>query len=220
MKIKLSFTILLVVAFIAVLFFPTQKVSKIEKLRNQHSEYLKNHDFNESLKLTKPERKKLGIPPNKYFEEQYLLEINPATGEAEFDKKFALQKKLLGQSSFKSIPGSDDNAWVERGPNNVPGRTRAILFDPNDASGERVFAGGVSGGLWVNDNISNQNSGWVRVGIPENLAVSSISVDPNNSQIMYLGTGESYVQGDATGNGIYRSMDGGTSWTNVFASNN
>ena len=71
----------------------------------------------------------------------------------------------------------------------MPGRTRAMLFDPNDATNKRVFAGGVSGGLLVNNDITNQSSAWTRVGIPENLAVSSITVDPNNSQIMYLGTG-------------------------------
>jgi hypothetical protein len=40
--------------------------------------------------------------------------------------------------------------WIERGPYSIGGRTRAIMYDPNDATGKRVFAGGVSGGLWVN----------------------------------------------------------------------
>ena len=143
--------------------------------------------------------------------------MNPATGRAEFEKKFAIQEALNKNNRFlKNVPGSDDNAWVERGPNNVPGRTRAMLFDPNDATGKRVFAGGVSGGLWVNNDITSTSSSWTRVGIPENLAVSSITVDPNNSQIMYLGTGESYVQGNVNGNGIWKSSNGGSSWAHIF----
>jgi hypothetical protein len=44
--------------------------------------------------------------------------------------------------------------WTERGPNNIGGRTRALLVDPNDPSGETVWAGSVSGGLWLTRGIS------------------------------------------------------------------
>ena len=189
---------------------------KIENLRNKHINFLSNHPYNKSLKLSKEERKTQSLPPNAYFEQQYLLEMNPRTGIPDFDKKFQLQDELLKNKFQKNVPGTDNNSWIERGPSNVPGRVRAMLFDPNDPTGKRVFAGGVSGGLWVNNDITNQNSAWARVGIPENLAVSSITVDPNNPQIMFLGTGESYVQGQVNGNGIYRSTDGGSSWVHVF----
>ena len=44
------------------------------------------------------------------------------------------------------VPGeSAEMAWKERGPNNVGGRTKGIMFDPNDSTDETVFAGGVSG---------------------------------------------------------------------------
>lgn len=42
--------------------------------------------------------------------------------------------------------------WEERGPRNVGGRTRTLVFDPNDPSGKRLWAGSVSGGLWVAEN--------------------------------------------------------------------
>jgi hypothetical protein len=218
MKTKITFFIIIIIAVGAVLFSlnGNDKENEIDKLRQQHAEFLKNHPYNKTLSLTKSERKKLGIPPNKYFEEQYLLEMNPATGRAEFEKKFALQNELLKNNLQKNVPGTDTNAWEERGPNNVPGRSRAMLFDPNDATGKRVFAGGVSGGLWVNNDITSSTSAWTRVGIPENLAVSSITVDPNNSQIMYLGTGESYSGASGFGNGIFKSINGGTTWENVF----
>ncbi len=44
--------------------------------------------------------------------------------------------------------------WTERGPSNIGGRTRALLVDPNDPSGESVWAGSVSGGLWLTRGIS------------------------------------------------------------------
>jgi photosystem II stability/assembly factor-like uncharacterized protein len=47
-----------------------------------------------------------------------------------------------------------DPQWQERGPTNVGGRTRALLIDPNDPSGQTVWAGSVSGGLWYTRGIS------------------------------------------------------------------
>ena len=218
MKKKITLSILVLAVLLIAVIVGTNNDSKteIELLREQHANFLKKHPYNKTLELSKAERKQLGIPPNKYFEQEYLREMNPRTGRAEFEKKLALQQELNQSGSFKNVPGSDSNAWVERGPNDVPGRTRAILFDPNDNTNRRVFAGGVSGGLWVNDNITSTSSSWTRVGIPENLAVSSITVDPNNSNIMYLGTGESYVQGQVNGNGIWKSTNGGSSWTQIF----
>lgn len=46
-----------------------------------------------------------------------------------------------------------DVHWSERGPNNVGGRTRAIMIDPNDPTGKTIWAGSVSGGLWKTTDI-------------------------------------------------------------------
>lgn len=79
-----------------------------------------------------------------------------------------------------------------------------------------MYAGGVSGGLWKNTNISDINSVWSYVGISENLSVSSIAVDPNNSNIWYVGTGESYTGADAVGNGLWKTTDGGATWNQIY----
>ncbi len=218
MRIKrVPFLLAIVALIISIVFIKSEENTAIDSLREKHVEFLTTHSYNNTMKLSRTDRKAQGLPPNAYFEQQYLLEMNPRTGKTDFEKKFLLQEALLQNKIFqKNVPGSDNNAWVERGPTNVPGRTRAILFDPNDASNERVFAGGVSGGLWVNDDVTTRSNPWERVGIPENLAVSSITFDPNNTQIMYVGTGESYVQGQVNGNGIWKSTDGGTSWSHIF----
>lgn len=189
------------------------KNTDINKLRSQHIEFLKNHPFQKIGKLPKKERKAQGLPPNAFFEQKYLSEINPTTGRTHQENILKLQKKL---NRSKRAPGEVDNNWVERGPDNVGGRTRALIFDPNDTTNETVFAGGVSGGLWKNTKISDPANKWVRVGIPENLAVSCIAVDPNNSKIFYVGTGESYVNGDANGDGLWKTVDGGSTWAKIF----
>lgn len=188
-----------------------------DQTRKQHAEFLKNHPFSKTMYLSKKERKLLGLPPNAYFEQEYLNEINPTTGRTHPENIVEVQK-MLNQKQSKRVPGDEpNNPWVERGPNNRGGRVRAVLFDPNDASHKRVFAGGVSGGLWVNNDITDANSSWQQVGISDNLPVTCIAVDPNNSQIMYLGTGESYTSDNGMGNGVWKSTNGGVTWVNVFS---
>jgi len=200
-------------------FFSTQnkeQTTSFDQLRDHHQALIDQHPYSKTQLLTKNERKSMGLPPNAYFEQQYLLQMNPITGKVETEKLYAVQQKLNDALLNKNTPGNEDNMWEERGPFNVPGRTRAILFDPNDSEHHRVFAGGVSGGLWKSENITTASSLWERVGIPENLAISAITADVNNPQNMFIGTGESYVQGSVNGNGIWRSTDGGTTWNHVF----
>ncbi|MEZ7992878.1 MAG: T9SS type A sorting domain-containing protein [Flavobacteriaceae bacterium] len=211
--------LLLTIAILSITFIYNYatKESPTEKLRKQHAAFLASHPYNETLELTKSERKAKGIPPNKYFEQEYLNEINPATGRTHKRELLQLQARLNAERLEEKAPGDAvNNPWVERGPDNVGGRTRALLFDPNDPTQETVYAGGVSGGLWKNTNISDINSVWSYVGISENLSVSSIAVDPNNSNVWYVGTGESYTGADAVGNGLWKTTDGGATWNQIY----
>jgi hypothetical protein len=195
--------------------------TKIEVLRKKHETFLNNSPFKKVMALTKQERKAMGIPPNKFYEQEWELSMNPETGRPHSENLDVIRNQLINQrqqilESGRTPGDGTDNNWVERGPNNVGGRVRAVMFDPNDTTFKTVFAGGVSGGLWKNTDITSASSTWTRVNIPENLSVSAITVDPINSSIFYLGTGESYVGGDVNGNGVWKSINGGTSWTKVF----
>jgi hypothetical protein len=200
------------------------QLTEVEILRAKHAEFLKNSPFRNSIHLSRKDRKGRGLPPNPYYERLWELTMNPALGYPTLEKINQLQDDIYAsQNSLTGVrtqraPGDSavDNPWVERGPNNIGGRTRVLVFDPNDNSHNRVFAGGVSGGLWVNQNITNANSSWTLVSsVPGHLNVSSFAVDPNNSQIMYLGTGEQYTFGAAVGNGVYKSTNGGNSWVKL-----
>ncbi|MDZ4148424.1 MAG: T9SS type A sorting domain-containing protein [Flavobacteriaceae bacterium] len=200
------------------------QLTEAEVLRAKHAEFLKNSPFRNSIHLSRKDRKGRGLPPNPYYERLWELTMNPALGYPTLEKINQLQDEIYAsQNSLTGVrpqraPGDSavDNPWVERGPNNIGGRTRVLVFDPNDATHKRVFAGGVSGGLWVNQDITNANSSWALVNsVPGHLNVSAFAVDPNNPQIMYLGTGEQYTFGAAVGNGVYKSTNGGDSWVKL-----
>ena len=178
MKKRVLLFFVLAITTLVVYTVSTQK-STTKKTQEKHAAFLKSHPYNTTLQLTKKERKAKGMPPNKYFEQEYLLEMNPNTGKTYPENIFKIQKQLESQRKLQRVPGDgSDNMWVERGPNNIGGRTRVVLFDPNDATHKRVFAGGVSGGLWVNNDITRATTSWTRVGIDENLSISCITVDP------------------------------------------
>ena len=209
----------LLASFIAVLVVTIS--NKEPTLEELHQIHLQKIDSNKPGKLTKRERFKKGLPPNQFHEQIYELTINPATGTPDYDSKLRLQRKIEeGRKEGKpfAVPGESlAQPWYEIGPNDQAGRSRAALWDLNDGTNRAVFAGGVSGGLWNNGNITSGASNWTKVaGVPGNLAVSVIVQDPNDTNIMYLGTGESYTTGDATGNGIYKSTDGGGNWTLIY----
>ena len=157
MKKKLLLSIALFAA-IAFAYNALTQQTEIEELRGKHATFLKNHSFNKTMDSSKKERKALSLSPNAYFEQEYLNEINPATGRTHKRELLQLQEELNSERLAQRAPGdATDNAWEERGPDNVGGRTRVVLFDPNDVSQETVYAGGVSGGLWKNSKISDDH---------------------------------------------------------------
>ncbi len=188
----------------------------VDELKEKYSNFLRNHPFAKTKVLPKKERKALGIPPNAFYEQEWLYTADPSLGRPTPEVTLQLQMQLEQLEQTGRVPGDGmDNQWVERGPDNVGGRTRVLMFAPGSTT--KVFAGGVSGGLWVNENITSSTSVWQQVnGVPSNLAVSCMTIDPNNSNIMYIGTGEVYTWGAVNGNGVYKSIDGGVNWRHIY----
>ncbi len=226
-KVLLTITVLAAFSAIAYLVYDsqTETISSVETLREKHANYLANSPFKETQKLSRTERKAMGLPPNAYNEQMWELTMDPSTGRPMPERVMELQKELREERALsRGVGGEGANPWVNRGPNNQGGRTRAIMFDPNDVGNadpnedyNRVFAGGVSGGLWVNEDITDANESWTLItGIQANISATVMVADPNNSNVFYVGSGESYVSGDAVGRGIWKSEDAGVTWNLIF----
>ncbi|MFN8288072.1 MAG: T9SS type A sorting domain-containing protein [Chitinophagales bacterium] len=99
--------------------------------------------------------------------------------------------------------------WEELGPDNIGGRTRAILIDKRDASNNTVYAGGVGGGMWKS---TDGGSTWTSLPQWKQwLAVSCITQGPGPDYPIYVGTGEGLAQivgtsfnSGSMGNGIFK----------------
>jgi photosystem II stability/assembly factor-like uncharacterized protein len=92
------------------------------------------------------------------------------------------------------------------------GRAVAVSGVPGD--GTTFYSGSVDGGVW-----KTTNAGTTWKPIFDNQPVASIgalAVAPSDPKVIYVGTGESDIRSDlASGNGVYKSTDGGDTWQKV-----
>ena len=94
---------------------------------------------------------------------------------------------------------------------NSGGRVTSLALDPTNTSGQVVYAGTASGGVWKS---VDGGANWTPLTDHQaSLAIGSIAVDATG-QVIYAGTGEGNISGDQQpGQGILKSTDGGATWT-------
>ena len=152
--------------------------------------------------------------------QEYLKTFDPETGNVPkkrlVDAYHHTRELQREQASYRNTNAVME--WETDG-SDMGGRTRAIMFDPNDVENKKVWAGGVTGGLWYVDDFTNLENEWVPVGdFWSNLAISCITYDPNDTETFYIGTGEAqtariiYRESSGVGAGIFKSTDAGQTW--------
>ena len=99
--------------------------------------------------------------------------------------------------------------WDFAGPENIGGRISDIEYNPLDPL--IVYAGAATGGVF-----KSQDGGWTWQAIFDDqamLSVGDIAVDPVNTNIIYVGTGEANGgHNNFPGGGVYKSIDAGNTW--------
>ncbi len=224
---KVSYALIAGLISAATLFFlwPSQGA------RQEYEAYLRTHPFKQVMaEKNKQQGEEQGDRPDLAKMQDFFRTMNPQIKRPTPEKLFAINETTARlrdhQSATARTQGtlsiSTDTEWEERGPNNVGGRTRALMFDPNDATNKKVWAGGVSGGLWFNNDITDATSEWQKVDdFWDNLAITCIAHDPVNKQVFYVGTGEGWFNFDlVVGAGIWKSTNGGTTWTRLPSTEN
>lgn len=126
--------------------------------------------------------------------------------------------KVVNDNNLKSRGQAQVANWVPLGPTNVPtnglsyasagiGRVNCVRFDP--ANNNNIWIGTPGGGLWKS---TNGGTSWTtNTDAFSTLGIADIAIDPTNSNIMYIATGDA-DGGDTYSIGILKSTDGGATW--------
>ena len=129
-----------------------------------------------------------------------------------------LRRDVVKAAAKQSREKSNSLSWFELGPDNIGGRTRAIVPVGNNT----LYAGAVSGGLWKS---TNRGDNWTQMLTFPSLMVGSMAVAGDGT--LYVGTGSLFDGiggGDGgsefRGEGIWMSTDEGASWTTVEGTDN
>src|SRR5512143_3068924 len=101
--------------------------------------------------------------------------------------------------------------WRSIGPTRG-GRVLAVAGVPGETA--HFYFGGVNGGVWETNDAGRT---WKPIfdGQPIG-SIGALALAPSNPKVLYAGTGEADMRSDiAQGDGVYRSVDGGRTWTHV-----
>ena len=97
------------------------------------------------------------------------------------------------------------------GPALTSGRVIDLAVDPRDT---RVWYAATVGGVW-----KTTNAGTTFTPIfdeQKSFSIGTVTIDPNDSMVIWVGSGENNSQRSVSwGDGVYKSTDGGKTWTNV-----
>lgn len=146
------------------------------------------------------------------------------SGYFPYEQLYIEYNKLINQPKSASQTPFEAN-WQSFGPTQVPlqnngrkrgvGRINNVTFDPNND--DILWVGSPSGGLWKSvDGGQNWTS---NTDLLPNLGVSDIAIDPTNTNIMYIITGDRDAD-DTYAYGLMKSTDGGESWNTTGLSFN
>jgi photosystem II stability/assembly factor-like uncharacterized protein len=103
-------------------------------------------------------------------------------------------------------------SWREIGPASAGGRVAAVAGSATDP--KLYYIGAAGGGVWKSENGGQT---WDAVFEKEPVAaIGAVTIDPTDNQTVWVGTGESNPRNDVSyGDGVYKSSDGGKTWTNA-----
>ncbi len=133
----------------------------------------------------------------------FTISINAQKKNKKDIKKdnYLLKSSDLTSYKFRSI-----------GPAMISGRIIDIAVNPNNPS--EYYVAAASGGVF-----KTTNAGITFTPIfdkQKSYSIGCISIDPNNTNIIWVGTGENNSQRSVSwGDGVYKSLDGGLSWKNM-----
>jgi photosystem II stability/assembly factor-like uncharacterized protein len=115
-------------------------------------------------------------------------------------------KQIMDNSVRMTTP------WVLSGPTNIGGRITDVEIPSDDMN--TIYLGAATGGVLKSTDFGQTwNNLFGNVPV---VSVGDIAIDPGNSSVLYVGTGEANSSSFSfLGNGMYKSTDAGQSWNHI-----
>lgn len=206
---KSTFTFLSAVSFsaLAVVYISAFSGSTINKneFENEYSERSHEGMEDDALERVNWELKRLA---------------DPATGKIPDNirqKELAFAATLPNDAQLSGGKISSLNI-TNRGPWNLGGRTRALGIDVSNEN--RILAGTPSGGMWLSTDGGTTWAASNTSGQLKNATCIAQDKRPGHTNVWYYGSGEAYgasashgVGGYYLGDGLFKSIDGGATWS-------
>lgn len=128
---------------------------------------------------------------------------NPRTGSSTRAPGADASAASISDSTFTGL------SYRNIGPANMSGRVSDVEGIPGDPS--TVYLSAASGGVW---KTTDGGVTWKPLFDKQPVqSIGDMAVDPTNSDVIYVGTGEANVRNSVSfGQGVYKSTDGGRTW--------
>lgn len=148
-------------------------------------------------------------PPSDWFIAQRMFPYDKVDYDAYGEVVQQAQTLRASARQMGAMP-----VWQLEGPTNLEGRVSDIEMNPLNQ--QEIYVGAASGGVWKSTDGGNS---WNPI-FDQNpsLSIGDIALAPSKPSLIYVGTGEANGgSGSITydGQGIFKSSDGGASWTSV-----
>lgn len=144
-----------------------------------------------------------------FLQRAYPYDLIPAGARAAAVREIKATEARLSQARKDRPSLLSATRWTSVGPSNTGGRIRAIAIDPTDS--RTIYVGAAAGGVWKTTDLGNTWS--TTFDHQSALAMGALAIDPLNHLTIYAGTGEDMPNSTSyTGDGMFKSTDGGASW--------